>query len=498
MLHRTRLHALRRVAALATMLAATTLSLPGGAQPSAPAATTRVDAAPIKDAVALLAADVQRWGGTLGVHVIDVQSGDTLAGISEHRALNPASNAKLWTAAAALRLLGGQHRFHTGLYGKIEGDSVDELVLRGDGDPSLRTADLWSMAAELRAAGVRRVRAIAVDQSFFDDQYVPPAFEQQPNEWAAFRAPVAPVSLNENTVTFSIRATKEGTEALVDIEPPGFVDLAGSITTKRKNDPEKIAVSMEARGGKLTARLGGSLPEGSRLVRVTKRVDDPRLLAGYALRAMLKQAGIDVRGEPKLGGTKAKSLLAAHRSIALGEMLSALGKESDNFYAEMIFKSIGAKIRGRPASAEASMEVMREALEKLGAFEPGVVVKNGSGLFDADRMTPATATTLLRAMSRDTLAAPEYLAQLSIGGVDGTLRHRFRDWSDVHAIRAKTGTLDAVAALSGYVVGPPGRGTLAFSILVNGISGKVNQARPAMDKVVEAAARELWKGTPGR
>ena len=496
--YRSGLRSFRRVAALATMIAATTLTLPGGAQPSAPAAIARVDSAPIKDAVAQLAADVQRWGGTVGVHVVDVQSGDTIAGLSEHRALNPASNAKLWTAAAALRLLGGQHRFHTGLYGKIEGDAVSELVLRGDGDPSLRTSDLWSMATELRAAGVRRVRAITVDQSFFDDHYVPPAFEQQPNEWAAFRAPVAPVSLNENTVTFSIRATKEGTDALVGVDPPGFVDLVGSIATKRKSDPEKVVVGMEARREKLAARLGGSLPEGGRLLRVTKRVDDPRLLAGYALRAVLKQSGIEVRGEPKLGGAKAKSLLASHRSVTLAEMLAALGKDSDNFYAEMIFKAIGAKVRGRPASAEASMEVVRDALEKLGAFEPGVVVKNGSGLFDADRMTPATATALLRAMSRDTIAGPEYFAQLSIGGVDGTLRHRFRDWSDVHAIRAKTGTLDAVAALSGYVVGPPGRGTLAFSILVNGISGKVPQARPAMDKVVEAAARELWKGTPGR
>src|SRR5262249_41130553 len=104
---------------------------------------------------------------------------------------------------------------------------------------------------------------------------------------------------------------------------------------------------------------------------------------------------------------------------------------------------------------------------------------------------------LLRAMTRDTLAGPEYLAHLSIGGVDGTLRHRFRGWAEEHAVRAKTGTLDAVAALSGYVVGPPGRGTLAFSILVNGIPGKVGQIGPAMDKVVEAAAREVWKGTLG-
>lgn len=491
-----RLRPLRLVAA-AALLAVTTIARPGATQPSAPAAAA-IDAAPIKDAVARLAADVARWGGSVGVHVIDVQTGATLASFAEHRAFNPASNAKLATAAAALRVLGGQHRFLTGLYGKIRGDAVEELVLRGDGDPSLRTADLWAMAAELRAAGVRHVRAIAVDQGFFDDRYVPPAFEQQPNEWAPFRAPVAPVSLNENTVLFSVRATKAGAAALVAVDPPGFVELTGAVMTKRKGDPARVLVGLEPRGAKLGARLGGSLPEGSRLVRVAKRVDDPRLLAGYALRSVLEQVGVQVHGEPKLGGAKIKRLLVAHRSATLGELLGALGKSSDNFYAEMIFKAIGAKAKGRPASADAAAEVVRAQIQGLGAFEPGVVVKNGSGLFDADRTTPAATTALLRAMARDTIAGPEYLAQLSVGGVDGTLRHRFRGWADVHAVRAKTGTLNAVAALSGYVVAPPGRGTLAFAILVNGIPGKVGAARGAMDKVVEAAARELWKGTPGR
>lgn len=498
MSHRPGLRSVYRAASIAIMLAVTALTRPGGTQPAAPTTAAQVDAAPIKDAVAQLAADVQRWGGTVGVQVIDVHNGDTIVALLEHRAFNPASNAKLVTAAAALRLLGGQHRFLTGLYGRLDGDAVDELVLRGDGDPSLRTADLWAMAVELQAAGVRRVRAITVDQSFFDDQYVPPAFDQQPNEWASFRAPVAPVSLNENTVLFSVRAMKEGTDALINVEPPGFVEMLGSVATTRKNDPEKVIVGLEPRGARLTARLGGSLPEGGRLLRVAKRVDDPRLLAGYALRAVLKQVGVEARVEPRLGGASMKGLLVAHRSATVGEMIGALGKDSDNFYAEMLFKAMGAKAKGRPASAEAAAEAVRGAMAALGALEPGMVMKNGSGLFDADRMTPASTTTLLRAMARDTIAGPEFMAQLSVGGVDGTIRHRFRDWADVHAVRAKTGTLDAVAALSGYVVGPPGRGTLALSILVNGISGKVSQARPAMDKIVEAAAREVWKGTPGR
>lgn len=482
---------LRSLGAAAALLGVVTLARPSGAD-------ARVDPAPIREAASQLAAEVARWGGSVGVQVVDVDSGQVIVALGEHRAFNPASNAKLATAAAALRLLGGQHRFVTGLYGKIEGDRVEELVLRGDGDPSLRTADLWTMAVELRAAGVRHVRALHVDQSAFDDQYVPPAFEQQPHEWAAFRAPVAPVSLNGNTVVFSVRAAREGAPAAVDVEPPGFVELSGSVETAPKGEAEKVLVGLEGRGAKLAARLGGKVPAGGRVVRVAKRVDDPRLLAGYALRAVLKQVGIEVHGEPKLGGTRQRALLVSHRSASLGELLGALGKDSDNFYAEMLFKAMGAKAKGRPASADAAAEAVRSEIERLGGFEPGVVVKNGSGLFDADRTTPAAMTALLVAMARDPAAGPEYVAHLSVGGVDGTLRNRFREWGDAHAVRAKTGTLDAVAALSGYVAGPSGRSALAFSILVNGISGKVSLARSAMDRVVDAGAREVWKGAPPR
>jgi serine-type D-Ala-D-Ala carboxypeptidase/endopeptidase (penicillin-binding protein 4) len=497
---------IRLAPAFAALLGLATLARLGASQPepkptasasvaAAPSLRPSIDTAPIDAAIKKLAADVKGWSGTVGVSVIDVSSGVTLAASSEHALLNPASNAKLATAAASIRLLGPQHRFLTGLYGKINGDSVDELVLRGDGDPSLATRDLWAMAADLRAAGVRRVRSILVDQAWFDDAYVPPAFEQQPAEWAPFRAPIAAVSLNENTVLFQIRPAKEGTDALVDVDPPGFVDLSGSVGTSKKADPEKVILGLEAKGARLTGKLGGTLPEGSRLLRVAKRVDDPRLLAGYALRAVLKQLGADVPAEVKAGGAKQKALLVAHRSDELAQLAFALGKESDNFYAEMLFKAIGAQAKGRPATTDAAAAAVTSYLESVGALEPGVVVKNGSGLFDANRVTPASTTALLRGAYRDPRVGPDFLAQLSIGGVDGTMRSRFREWSKPRAIRAKTGTLDAVAALSGYVLPPPGRAPIAFSLLVNGIPGKVSAARASMDDVVKAIAAELWKGT---
>lgn len=465
------------------------------ASPHLPAASRPrdLDATPIQQAVEKLDAGVKQWGATAGVLVLDLSTGRAIASLNEHSPLNPASNAKLATAAVALRLLGGQHRYLTGLYGKVVGDRADEIVLRGQGDPTLATKDLWELANQLRAAGIRRVGTVAVDQGYFDDHYVPPAFDQQPQEWSSFRAPVAAVSLNENTVTFVVRPGALGKEASVSVDPPGFVDITGAVLTKVRGSPEKVTLSLEPKDSRLAVRLGGHLPEGSRTVRVVKRVDDPRLLAGYALRAVLKDVGIEVGKTVRPGGNRVTSLLAAHRSAPLAEILSSLGKESDNFYAEMVFKAIGAEKKERPGTAEGAASVVMDTLRELGAWEAGVVAKNGSGLFDANRTTPWALVALLRTAHADPSISAEYIAQLAVGGVDGTLRSRLRPWAGKRVIRAKTGTLNDVATLSGYVLAPPGRSPLAFAILVNGLGGKVSSARTLIDQVVDAAARELWR-----
>src|SRR5206468_3334584 len=98
---------------------------------------------------------ITEYGGHLGIAVLDVQSGELLAAQNDRRPLNPASNAKLFTAAAALAQLHANYRYETGLYGEAKGPSVTKLVLRGAGDPSLVTRDLWEMAQDLKEQGIR-------------------------------------------------------------------------------------------------------------------------------------------------------------------------------------------------------------------------------------------------------------------------------------------------------------------------------------------------------
>lgn len=499
-----------RAARLATGLFAVGSILttrPSGSQPAPAAQPTAQPAAPravtspvpkavpaLADAVSGLAKTIAGYGGHVGVAILDVESGELLAADNDHRPFNPASNAKIFTAATALATLHGNFRFETGLYGQQKGGTVGSLVLRGHGDPSLTTRDLWEMVRELKESGVRRVEGdILVDQRFFDDQHVPPAFEQQPNEWAYFRAPVSAVALNENTVTLNVRPASKDAAASAWFDPPGFVDIDGSVKTCEADKPQSVTLQLAGKGQRLSARLGGRIPETAKPIHFVRRVDDPTLLAGYALKSLLLQAGIQVAGDVKPGGERVKSVLVLHRSRPLSDLLYELGKMSDNFYAEMVFKSLGAERKGGPAKSADGAEIVTKYLSDVGALEDGVVVKNGSGLFDANRVTPWSMVKVLRAAYRDPAISSEFVAQLSIGGVDGTLHGRFRREKALRIVRAKTGTLEAAATLSGYVLAPAGKAPIAFSILVNDVAGKVSGSRQAMDKVVEAIVRHLWR-----
>ena len=459
------------------------------------AGTTGARDAQLEAAVRSLVKSKGLDNAEIGVVVMDCDSGAVLAQAGEHLPLNPASNAKLYTAAAALAILHGSHRYQTTLNGTIKGGTVQGLVLRGLGDPSLRTSDLWQLAQELKAHGARKIEGdITVDQRFFDEQTTPPAFEQQPNEWASFRAPVSAVAVNENTVTLTIRPQATGSNAIASFDPPGFVDVDGTVKTV-ESGADTVGLDLSPSGKRLAAKLSGAVASDSKLVRYTRRVDDPQLLAGYALKAVLKESGIEASGEVKLGGGTEKkgSVLARHESEPLSTLLYALGKNSDNFYAEMIFKSLAAEAKAKPAKSQDAAEIVTQWVDKNGLGDTGLVVKNGSGLFDANRTTATSMAKLLRHAWQTPSIKNEFVAQLAIGGIDGTLHKRFRDLRSHRAVRAKTGTLESAIALSGYVMGPNGKGTIAFAILFNKVSGHGSEARIASDKLVERIHDRLWK-----
>jgi D-alanyl-D-alanine carboxypeptidase/D-alanyl-D-alanine-endopeptidase (penicillin-binding protein 4) len=180
---------------------------------------------------------------------------------------------------------------------------------------------------------------------------------------------------------------------------------------------------------------------------------------------------------------------ASLRSRSLAEILHALGKRSDNFVAEMLLKAVAAKSSAAAGTSAAGAALIEDFLSRNGALDPGTRVQNGSGLYDANRVSAFALAKTLSAVAGDARIFPELAACLSIGGLDGTLSQRFRAFRSQRTIRAKTGTLASVTALSGYVLRAPPSGPLAFSLVLNDVAGKVSEGRQRIDRVVEAIAR---------
>lgn len=428
----------------------------------------------------------------LGFSLLDLGSGRELLAEGAERALNPASNQKLVTAAVALSELGPDFRYHVGLYGRIEAGIAPRLVIRSSGDPTFRFEELKAFAERLTALGLKRVSGdILVDQSAFDDQYTPPAFDQQPGEWAAFRAPVSAVSLDRNSTTLHVFPTAAGQLARVEFEPPGYVSVQGEVRTEKGKKRDHVGLTMKPRGLLMSAQVSGGLPEGETVVHITRRIENPEIYAGVVLRRVLLNAGVEVQGEVRRGGEDETSELVGRDSEKLSVLVGQLGKASDNFYAETLFKTIGMVKRGRPGTAANAAAVTVEWLKSRQLADENLKVTNGSGLYDANRISARTLTRLLEAAYLDAPISRPFQDQLAVGGLDGTLRSRFYALRSRRSVHAKTGTLNKVTALSGYVFGPEQQTGVAFSIMVTGTTDHAG-ARQRIDDLVMELSDVLW------
>lgn len=437
-------------------------------------------------------------GARIAVVVMEAGSGRVVYEREADAALNPASDTKLLTASAALAILGPDRRFATTLEGAASGEAVTgPLVLRSDGDPSLSTDDLYALARELVAGGVRRVDGdLVIDDRALGAEHLPPAFEQQPDESAPFRASVGAVSVDENALTIRVRPGAVGAPAIVTVLPRGFAEVEGSLTTTAAGAPA-VDLTADARSdGRVRIRLRGTFPADQRAAEYRRRHDAPALAAGWALRGALEDLGVRVSGGVRVGASPAGlATLATHRSAPLSVLLYEVGKESNNLYAETTLLAIAAEGAERgTATFRRGAERVVEWCRAAGVQPRGLVIRNGSGLYDANRVSARQLAQVLRANWRRPAVRDEFIAQLAVGGGDGTLRHRLRIAGAERMVRAKTGTLDDVIALSGYVLAADPSRTLVFSILANGVRGRAAEMRRLADDTVTALVGRVRSG----
>jgi D-alanyl-D-alanine carboxypeptidase/D-alanyl-D-alanine-endopeptidase (penicillin-binding protein 4) len=412
-----------------------------------------------------------------GIYVRDISTGRTVYTHDGDRLFLPASNLKLLTTALALDAFGPEHRFVTRLYfgGETlpDGTLLGDLVIRGAGDPTFGSRasgddpfDDW--AGALYDSGVRRIEGRLVG----DDD----AVEETP--WAEgwdvahvgveqYAQSVGGLSWGDNLVTVIVRGRN------VETQPSGFA------TIERPSGGGGLRI--ERRLGTNVIEVRGQGATGQRLI----PIEQPTLFALYAFRQALREAGIEADVEltdadnlvSELDYSALGQPVLAHLSPPLSEIIGHTNRRSDNFYAEQLFRLIAPDGSATGASTRAI-----SFLAAAGASTEGLSIRDGSGLSRKNMVTPRAMVDLLVHMDTHRHRRA-YLESLPTGGGAGTLGRRLQDVE----VRAKTGSLEYVRALSGYVTGPDGH-RLAFSVIANNYTTRSPRVIDAVDRVVRALA----------
>ena len=397
---------------------------------------------------------VARRPGLQGVHVED-ERGRVLFSRHAELLFNPASNVKLVTVAASLARLGGAHRFITELLGvRGPGGAIrGPLFLRGGGDPTLESADLLRLCTLLAARGVRSVGGpIIVDGSYFQLPAEPPGYRHFGSS-GPFRALPSALTVNDNVVRVSVAPGQAGEAATVSVEPPsGYVSIIGKVHTSRWRT--RLAVRSFRRGTRGTGiSVSGWLAEGAQVRRSWRRVYHPDLYAGHSLLRALAAAGVAVeRPLVRVGRVpRGTHVVAHHRSVPLAEMVRTILKDSVNVRAELLLLAVGRARFGGPGTYRKGRAAIAEFLAELGIAQESFYLENGSGLSKRSRFRPVDMVRLLRMASQRFALGPELLSALPVAGLEGTVALPFRRSRAKGQVRAKTGTLNGISCLSGYV-----------------------------------------------
>ncbi len=446
-----------------------------------------------------------------GVQVVSLDTGTVLYQHNADKLMKPASNAKLYTAALALDRLGPDYRIKTSFYAaaKPDADGVihGDLIVYGRGDPSFsaRFNDgdykkaMQPAVDALEAAGIRRIDGDLVgDESFF---HGPPSGADW--TWADLQndygAPASALSFQDNVIDLVV-SPGEAVGApcqIIAMPATAFVTFSNRTETVEKKGRARIRIYRPL--GRNLAYLWGGVPLGSSGESDSVSVNDPALWFVTMLKEALAQSGIMVSGTVRqmnwldrettpLDPAKLTEV-ASVQSRPLAEIIKQTLKPSENLYAQLLLLQVGAKaLESRDASnsntEQAGVGEMRKFLRQAGIDLDTVLLGDGSGLSRASMVTPAATVKLLTFMSRHRWG-DAFIDALPIGGVDGTLRSRFKGPPGEGNVRAKTGSLGYVDTLSGFL-SDAGKEKLVFSIMLNNYreTGQEHNGRAEIDKLV--------------
>jgi D-alanyl-D-alanine carboxypeptidase/D-alanyl-D-alanine-endopeptidase (penicillin-binding protein 4) len=418
----------------------------------------------------------------VGLVVQDLSNGRMVASINGDRKMIPASNMKLITTAAALQILGPDFRFHTHLkrLPPAAGKDKPRLLIEGDGDPAFGDPVLleryghsvdalleqWVEAAS--KTSTTRFGGLLVDDRVFDRQFVH-------DDWPRgqlirhYCAQVAGINFHENVLHVMPRPAKRAGQApRIELYPHvPFMEQSNRAVTGRKG-----IFAIDRKLGTNHLRFTGAVRhKPSEPYKLT--FHDPPMVFAKVLRRHLEQGGLatgPVSRPPQQAQLPSGRTLAV-ATTTLKLVLQRTNRQSENMFAEALFKRMGRALTGRPGSWQTGKSAVQHVARRmLGPASRSLRIADGSGMSRANQVTPRLVAKLLAKMHRLEKLGPIYRRSLAQGGRHGTLEDRLGELTGT--VYGKSGYLNGVSALSGYLVVPQGRGskTLAFSLLFNGFS----------------------------
>ncbi len=410
---------------------------------------------------------------SVGLFVQDVSSDAPLLEFNADSAKNPASVMKLVTTAAALHTLGPDYRWTTAAYagGPLNGDRLEgDLILKGYGDPLLDTEAFWTFLRRLRERGLQHVAGdLVIDDSFFElEREDRGAFDGRP--YRVYNVQPAALLVNFQVYRFSMRPDAVRGEVVVSTDPPSAtVTIQNQLKlTNGRCRGRKYGVRMQVQEGNPhdTVRFSGDYPVRCGAHSMLRTVSAQETY----VYGVFKSLWIDLGGEVK-GGVRRDTVpesarrLFRFQSRPLADVIRPMNKFSNNVMTRNVLLTLGAERYGEPGTVEKGRAAVHDWLRRAGIDGKSLFVDNGSGLSRDARVSSRLLGELLLAAHRSPYM-PEFVASLPISAMDGTMRDRFKDDPLKGRMHMKTGLINNVRSMGGYMLTRNGR-TMAIVLLQN-------------------------------